>query len=138
MDKATTSCSWLRVFVVGALTAVLCVFTVNVSAYARSPQVLEELRAADLPREARDTLARIKAGGPFAYRGDGRIFGNRERHLPLRERGYYREYTVPTPGARDRGARRIVAANGTMGDVRTSGEYYYSADHYRSFGRVRE
>jgi ribonuclease T1 len=58
--------------------------------------------------------------------------------LPPRERGYYREYTVKTAGARDRGARRIVAGAGTLGDARTSGEYYYSDDHYNSFRRIRE
>ena len=89
-----------------------------------------ELAVADLPPEARATLALIKAGGPFPYRQDGLIFGNREKRLPLRDRGYYREYTVRTPGERDRGARRIVAGMG--------GEYYYTADHYRSFKRIRE
>ncbi|HUG79992.1 MAG TPA: ribonuclease domain-containing protein [Burkholderiales bacterium] len=88
------------------------------------------LSVADLPREARETLALIQAGGPFPYRQDGRVFGNRERLLPIRARGYYREYTVQTPGARDRGARRIVAGRG--------GEYYYTEDHYRSFMRIRE
>jgi len=89
-----------------------------------------ELAVADLPPEARATLALIKAGGPFPYRQDGLVFGNREKRLPLRDRGYYREYTVRTPGAGDRGARRIVAGMG--------GEYYYTADHYRSFKRIRE
>jgi ribonuclease T1 len=84
---------------------------------------------ADLPPEARETLARIEAGGPFPYKQDGRTFHNRERLLPQRARGYYREYTVKTPGARDRGARRIVAGRG--------GEYYYTEDHYRSFRRIR-
>lgn len=83
-----------------------------------------------LPPEARQTLALIKAGGPFPYKQDGRVFGNREGLLPKRHRGYYREYTVRTPGARDRGARRIVAGQG--------GEYYYTDDHYRSFRRIRE
>lgn len=83
-----------------------------------------------LPPEARDTLARIERGGPFPFRKDGSTFHNRERLLPARERGYYREYTVPTPGARDRGARRIVAGAG--------GERYYTDDHYRSFKRIRE
>ena len=82
--------------------------------------------------------ALIKAGGPFPYARDGSVFGNREKLLPPRSRGYYREYTVKTPGARDRGARRIVAAAGTPGDVRTSGEYYYTGDHYNSFRRIRE
>ncbi len=85
---------------------------------------------AELPGEARATLRLIKAGGPFPYKRDGVIFGNREGHLPKRERGYYREYTVKTPGSRDRGARRIVAGK--------PGEYYYSDDHYQSFRRILE
>jgi ribonuclease T1 len=89
-----------------------------------------EVTVAQLPKEARETLALIRAGGPFPYPQDGKAFNNREKLLPSRERGYYREYTVKTPGARDRGARRIVAGKG--------GEYYYSADHYRTFGRIIE
>lgn len=84
----------------------------------------------DLPPEARQTLELIKRNGPFPHVQDGRAFGNREKLLPLRSRGYYREYTVQTPGARDRGARRIVAGNG--------GEFYYTDDHYQSFMRIRE
>ena len=87
-----------------------------------------EIRLADLPREARETLVLIEKGGPFPYAQDGRTFHNRERLLPRRERGYYVEFTVKTPGARDRGARRIVAGRG--------GELYYTADHYRSFKRI--
>jgi ribonuclease T1 len=86
------------------------------------------VRVADLPTEARDTLRLIDRGGPFPYRKDGSIFGNRERRLPQKPYGYYREYTVPTPGAPDRGARRIV----TGGAV----ERYYTPDHYRSFRRI--
>ncbi|MBI4756402.1 MAG: ribonuclease [Betaproteobacteria bacterium] len=97
----------------------------------------QEVGLAELPPEAAHTLALIRQGGPFPYRKDGVVFGNRERHLPRQPRGYYREYTVPTPGARDRGARRIVAGEGPQGDVRRSGEYYYSDDHYRSFRRIR-
>ncbi len=89
-----------------------------------------EIRVGNLPSEARATLALIKQGGPFPYRKDGSTFGNREKHLPVKARGYYREYTVPTPGARDRGARRIVAGR--------DGEYYYTDDHYNSFRRIRE
>jgi ribonuclease T1 len=94
--------------------------------------------AAALPAQARAVLASIKAGGPFAYAKDGSVFGNREKLLPPHRRGYYREYTVETPGARGRGARRIVAGEGAAGDVRSSGEYYYSDDHYNSFRRIRE
>ena len=84
---------------------------------------------ADLPTQARTTLARIAAGGPFPYDRDGVTFANRERLLPRERYGYYREYTVTTPGEDDRGARRVVAG--------TAGERYYSADHYDSFSRVR-
>ncbi|WP_228273687.1 ribonuclease domain-containing protein [Rhodocyclus tenuis] len=94
---------------------------------------------ADLPRQAGETLALIKQGGPFPYpRKDGSVFGNFERALPQQPRGYYREFTVPTPGARDRGARRIIAGSGRGNDVARSGEYYYTDDHYRSFRRIRE
>jgi ribonuclease T1 len=84
----------------------------------------------DLPAEARQTLAAIKSNGPFPYKQDGATFANREKRLPLRANGYYREYTVRTPGAKDRGPRRIIAGNG--------GEFYYSEDHYRTFRRIRE
>ena len=88
------------------------------------------IQAADLPPEARHVAGLIARGGPFPYRKDGSVFANRERLLPQRARGYYREYTVPTPGARDRGARRIVAG--------ARGELYYTDDHYRSFKRILE
>lgn len=96
-----------------------------------------EVAIEELPREAVDTLASIRKGGPFPYRKDGTVFGNREGHLPRRPRGYYSEYTVATPGSRDRGARRIVAGRGASGDPATSGEYYYTDDHYNSFRRIR-
>jgi ribonuclease T1 len=85
---------------------------------------------ADLPLEARHTVALIRHGGPFPYDRDGIVFGNFEKRLPARERGYYREYTVPTPGLKHRGPRRIVSGRG--------GELYYSDDHYQSFRRIRE
>ena len=83
-----------------------------------------------LPPEARETLALIRAGGPFPYSRDGAVFGNREGLLPKQPSGYYREYTVSSPGARDRGPRRIVAGQ--------RGEYYYTDDHYRTFKRIIE
>lgn len=92
--------------------------------------------AAALPPEGRRVLAAIYAGGPFESRRDGIVFGNREARLPSQPRGYYREFTVPTPGASDRGARRIIAGSGATGDVRTSNEYYYTNDHYQSFRRI--
>lgn len=84
---------------------------------------------AALPIEARTTLELIRNGGPFPYRKDGSVFQNREQRLPFRPRGYYREYTVPTPGATDRGARRIIAGERQ--------EYFYTSDHYRSFRRIQ-
>jgi guanyl-specific ribonuclease Sa len=83
-----------------------------------------------LPPEAVATLESVEHGGPFRYDRDGSTFQNRERHLPERPRGYYREYTVETPGSPDRGARRIVAG-GDPPEV-----YYYTDDHYRSFRRI--
>ena len=88
----------------------------------------EEIHLAELPREARSTIALIDKGGPFPYAKDGAVFGNREGHLPKQKRGYYREYTVKTPGERTRGARRIIAG--------ASGELYYTDDHYNHFHRI--
>ena len=89
-----------------------------------------EVHAAQLPPEAASTLALIQKGGPYPYAKDGAVFGNREGHLPKQRRGYYREYTVRTPGSRNRGARRIVKG--------ASGELFYTDDHYNSFKRIRE
>lgn len=88
-----------------------------------------------LPAEAQQTQRLIHAGGPFPYSKDGVVFGNRERLLPRRERGFYREYTVPTPGSRDRGARRIVCGGQrpTQPDA-----CYYTADHYASFKLIAQ
>ncbi len=84
----------------------------------------------DLPREARQTLALIKEGGPFPYDRDGVVFRNFEKRLPAKPRDYYREYTVKSPWRRDRGPRRIIAGR--------EGEYFYTDDHYASFRRIRE
>lgn len=81
-----------------------------------------------LPREAFTTISLIESGGPFPYARDGIVFMNRERLLPQHPSGYWREYTVPTPGEADRGARRIIHGAG--------GEFYYTGDHYASFRRV--
>ena len=89
-----------------------------------------EVAVAQLPKEARETLALIKKGGPYPYAKDGTVFGNREARLPKQKRGYYLEFTVKTPGERTRGARRIVAGQG--------GDYWYTDDHYATFRRIRE
>jgi ribonuclease T1 len=88
---------------------------------------------AELPVEAQQTERLIRNGGPFPYAKDGTVFGNRERLLPRQPRGYYREYTVKTPGARDRGARRIVCGGRTATAPQAC---YYTADHYASFKRI--
>ena len=93
------------------------------------------VRLAELPRQGQETFELIRRGGPFPYDKDGSVFGNRERLLPAKQRGYYREYTVKTPGARDRGARRIVCG----GTAPASPEAcYYTADHYTSFRHIVE
>lgn len=97
-----------------------------------------EIAVAALPHEAHETLALIKRGGPFPYKQDDSMFGNREHRLPSQPRNYYREYTVKTPGSKDRGARRIVAGAGAGNDPRTSGEYWYTDDHYNTFRRIKE
>jgi ribonuclease T1 len=96
-----------------------------------SPQATVAL--AQLPAEAQATERLIRSGGPFPYGKDGTVFGNRERLLPAHPRGYYREYTVRTPGARDRGARRIVCGGRQPTDPEAC---YYTADHYSSFRRI--
>ena len=102
-------------------------------AFSRDQGVVDTITVGELPREARQTLALIKEGGPFPYDRDGIVFGNFEKRLPYQARGYYREYTVKTPGSRDRGARRIICGGqvATMPDT-----CYYTQDHYSSFRRI--
>ena len=105
--------------------------TSSVSAAAPSAQDtsgLPTVQVAQLPVQARQTLDLIAAGGPYPYPRDGVVFQNRERLLPRKAGGYYREYTVPTPGEDDRGARRIIVGKG--------GEAYWTADHYASFSVI--
>jgi ribonuclease T1 len=119
-------------FVVSAWLA-LTVLAATHEAAARTAAPLEVVAVAALPPEARATLEHIHRGGPFPYSRDGVVFGNREHILPAQARGYYHEYTVPTPGVRTRGARRIVCG----GDVTSVSECYYSDDHYQTFRRIR-
>jgi len=98
---------------------------------SRDPETgLRWVEATRLPPEAQRMLTLIDRGGPFRYDQDGAVFGNRERILPVRSRGYYREYTVVTPGEDDRGARRIVTGDRDR-------QFFYTGDHYASFVRVR-
>lgn len=110
------------------LAACLVLAVDDVKARAEHPEGAAVIALGELPPEARETLDLIRKGGPFPYARDGIVFGNREGLLPRAPRGSYREYTVRTPGRRDRGARRIVKSENS--------EFYYTADHYRSFRRI--
>ena len=125
---ARTLHSWIVTTVLLASAA-----TATATIAKDSPESLGAIALQSLPDEARQTYRLIHSGGPFPYAKDGIVFGNRERQLPSRTRGWYREYTVVTPGARDRGARRIVCG----GEPPTRPETcWYSADHYMSFRRI--
>ena len=100
-----------------------------VNAFTHAPQITD-VATSSLPPEAQQTLSLIRAGGPYPFKRDGITFHNREQRLPLQPKGYYREFTVPTPGLNHRGAKRIIAGRG--------GEFYYTANHYRSFVRIRQ
>lgn len=97
---------------------------------ANNDREMQIIMVSALPLEGQETLHLIKRDGPFPYPRDGVIFSNFEKRLPKRQRGYYREFTVKTPGARNRGARRIVCGQLV--------ECYYSADHYQTFRRIVE
>ena len=106
---------------------------VPILAQAReSASALATMTVAELPPQGQTTFRLIYQGGPFPYEKDGSVFGNRERMLPPERRGYYREYTVKTPYARTRGARRIVCG----GPATTPTKCYYSGDHYASFREI--
>jgi ribonuclease T1 len=123
-----------RAFIRALLRLLVAASLLAPTAVARERADVGEIRVERLPHEASEVLARIRTGGPFRFERDGVTFGNRERTLPPRRRGYYHEYTVVTPGARTRGARRIVC-----GGPRTAPEVcYYTDDHYASFRRIRE
>ena len=125
--------------------AALASLVLAVSLLVAAPLALAKTTAADagspaielqsLPAEAQSTQRLIYAGGPFPYDKDGVVFGNREKQLPARPRGHYREYTVKTPGARNRGARRIVCGGAKPVAPEVC---YYSADHYASFKRIAQ
>lgn len=103
---------------------------VSVSAQARTTQIAGSVALAALPQQAQTTHQLVLKGGPFPFSKDGTVFGNRERLLPAKARGFYREYTVKTPGSRDRGARRIICG----GKPPTQPEAcFYTDDHYTSF-----
>ena len=118
-----------RKWLVAGLAAASLLVAPQIFAASAACPVGSSMQPQELPRQAQDTLELILRGGPFASDRDGIIFGNRERMLPRAPRGFYREYTVRTPAARNRGARRIVCG----GDQRSLAACYYSGDHYQSF-----
>lgn len=116
-----------------AACIVLAALLATEAASARSTHAAPpEVAASALPPEARRTLELIASGGPYPYQRDGIVFANREQHLPPHPRGYYHEYTVKTPGASTRGARRVICG----GALRSVAECYYTDDHYQSFRRI--
>ena len=132
--QAVQKCSVARAFVVLAAAGLFA----GTAAQARSPELpsaLPTIALSTLPAEAQATEKLIRTGGPFASGKDGSVFGNREQTLPRRPRGHYREYTVKTPGAKNRGARRIVCG----GAPPTAPEVcFYTDDHYASFRRIAQ
>lgn len=130
--------SFLRKGLIFFLTCLVC-FSVSITHHFNSSPVsatpitiiaqIPTVNLSQLPGEARNTLKLIEQGGPFPYpEKDGSTFFNREKLLPNKPNGYYREYTIPTPGERSRGARRFV--------IGIQGEIYYTSNHYQSFFRV--
>jgi ribonuclease T1 len=133
---------WIKQSWVGACSllsaAIMAVGLIAVpAAQAKGPApdatATQTIALADLPKQGRETYALILAGGPFPYEKDGTVFGNRERLLPAQKRGFYREYTVKTPYARNRGAKRIVCGGSQPVKPEVC---YYTEDHYASFKRI--
>jgi ribonuclease T1 len=114
------------------LMLLICTFLVQ-SRPAVDAQNPPALQVTDLPREGQETYQLIRKGGPFPHEKDGTVFGNRERLLPREARGFYREYTVRTPGVKHRGARRIVCGGQIPRNPQTC---YYTQDHYASFRMI--
>lgn len=134
--------SWLPGYLIERLTKlvltglVVMASVVPLSVHAKQAvlnDTLATIKVAELPQQGQQTYERIHQGGPFPYEKDGTVFGNRERLLPAAKRGFYREYTVKTPGSRDRGARRIVCG----GQPKAPDACFYTADHYSSFRRIQ-
>lgn len=131
MSKILNKIKYLLLVLVASAVLAPAAAQLRESAPASTQRVqlsLAPIAVKDLPPEAREVLKLIEKGGPFPFDRDGIVFGNFEKRLPIKERGYYREFTVVTPGVRHRGARRIVTGQG--------GEKYYSDDHYKTFKRV--
>ncbi|TNF59160.1 MAG: ribonuclease N [Burkholderiales bacterium] len=131
-----------RAVIAGVLAAGLLATLGTLAVQARTPSTpvlpgsaVASVPLSGLPVQGQEVMAQIREGGPFRYEKDGTVFGNRERLLPREKRGYYREYTVPTPGLRHRGARRIVCGGQ---QPRSPDACYYTEDHYSSFRLIVE
>jgi ribonuclease T1 len=109
------------------------IYAVGACARTTPPENLPEVALADLPKEAREVYVLVGKGGPFPFDRDGVVFGNREKLLPAKPRGYYHEYTVRTPGEKSRGGRRLVCG----GKKVAPDTCYYTEDHYQSFRKIR-
>ncbi len=129
--------SWVGACSLLSAVAMAMALTASPAAQAKVPadtsSATKSIALADLPKQGRETYALILAGGPFPYEKDGTVFGNRERQLPAQKRGFYREYTVKTPYARTRGAKRIVCGGSQSVKPEVC---YYTEDHYASFKRI--
>ena len=125
--------AWGRTAAVALLTLSGAWAGVVAQAKAPVPAALQTVVRAELPAQAQTMMTLIEQGGPFKYDKDGTVFGNREKILPARQRGYYREYTVKTPGERSRGARRIVCGGQ---QPRAPDACFYTDDHYGSFRQI--
>jgi ribonuclease T1 len=119
-----------RHFMTAAAFVVFGLLGFGTSVQSRNQSIQLAIPVQQLPQEAQTTLQLIEQGGPFPYAKDDSVFANRERQLPQARRGYYREYTVPTPGAHDRGARRIVCGQAQTPSAKSC---FYTSDHYSSF-----
>ncbi|MBU6437692.1 MAG: ribonuclease [Betaproteobacteria bacterium] len=135
LTKGLPRATWAR-RLHGAVLSAVAVVALSGAPAAQARTSLNDglptVMVSELPPQGQTTYRLIRAGGPFPYGKDGIVFGNRERVLPRKARGYYREYTVKTPGSRDRGARRIVCG----GAPKTPDACYYTDDHYASFRRI--
>lgn len=122
--------SGLKLVLTGFLLAAVSV--VNLAPAKEITASPQTITVGELPAQGAKIYQLIRQGGPFPHEKDGVVFGNRERLLPAKKRGYYREYTVDTPGVRNRGARRIVCG----GQPRLPDDCYFTADHYASFRKI--
>ena len=123
---------WQALRKTGLVVTLACAVFATPAAHAKA-QAPSTVSLAQLPPEAQSTHRQILAGGPFPQRKDGTVFGNRERVLPAKPRGFYHEYTVHTPGSRDRGARRIVCGGARPSNPEAC---FYTGDHYATFRQI--